>query len=158
MVAAQQGYRINTTASAPKGLWHLEPIPARLVPGMLVLACLPSNALARMALRRAYVGPGRCGNGLEPLLKPVAAIEGDVVEISREGISINRRMAPNSTALEHDSASRELPGIPIGTYSVQPGEVWLLSSHSPESFDSRYFGGIPVANIQGLARPIWTWN
>jgi len=37
----------------------------------------------------------------------------------------------------------------------EPLVVWLLSGHDPRSFDSRYFGGVPVTNIQGVARPIW---
>jgi type IV secretory pathway protease TraF len=36
-----------------------------------------------------------------------------------------------------------------------PGQVWLLSGHDPRSFDSRYFGAIPTANVRGVARPLW---
>jgi type IV secretory pathway protease TraF len=45
--------------------------------------------------------------------------------------------------------------VPAGFHSVRTGEVWLLSVHHPRSFDSRYFGAVPVTNIQGVARPIW---
>jgi type IV secretory pathway protease TraF len=45
--------------------------------------------------------------------------------------------------------------VASGGYSVPAGEVWLLSGHDPRSFDSRYFGAVPVTNIQGVARPIW---
>jgi type IV secretory pathway protease TraF len=38
---------------------------------------------------------------------------------------------------------------------VPPGQVWLLSGHDSRSFDSRYFGPVPVANVQGVARPVW---
>jgi hypothetical protein len=32
--------------------------------------------------------------------------------------------------------------------------VWLLSSYDPGSFDSRYFGPVPAANIRGQAIPV----
>jgi type IV secretory pathway protease TraF len=38
---------------------------------------------------------------------------------------------------------------------VPADTVWLLSGHDPRSFDSRYFGAVPAASIQGIARPIW---
>jgi type IV secretory pathway protease TraF len=40
-------------------------------------------------------------------------------------------------------------------YHVPGDTVWLLSAHDPRSFDSRYFGAVPVASIQGIAHPIW---
>jgi type IV secretory pathway protease TraF len=45
--------------------------------------------------------------------------------------------------------------IPAGSYRVGPEDVWLLSSHDPRSFDSRYFGAVPVANVLGIAHPLW---
>jgi type IV secretory pathway protease TraF len=38
---------------------------------------------------------------------------------------------------------------------VGSGDIWVLSGHDPRSFDSRYFGPVPVANVQGEARPLW---
>jgi type IV secretory pathway protease TraF len=40
-------------------------------------------------------------------------------------------------------------------YHVPADTVRLLSGHDPRSFDSRYFGAVPVASIQGIAHPIW---
>jgi type IV secretory pathway protease TraF len=47
-----------------------------------------------------------------------------------------------------------MPAWPAGTYQVPPGEIWTVSSYSPESFDSRYFGPVPLANVRGRARPL----
>ena len=37
------------------------------------------------------------------------------------------------------------------------GKVLLMSDDSPTSFDGRYFGPIPRAQIQTVVKPVWTW-
>jgi conjugative transfer signal peptidase TraF len=89
------------------------------------------------------------------MIKPVAAIPGDLVTVTARGIAVNGEPVADSGPLEKDSAGRALRPIAAGVYSVPAGAVWLLSGHDPRSFDSRYFGAVPAANIQGLARPVW---
>jgi conjugative transfer signal peptidase TraF len=153
--AGKAGYRLNTTSSMPAGIWHVSPVPARLRRGMIVVACLPAGPIAQMALRRAYVAPGPCASGTEPLLKPIAAVAGDVVEVTGDGLVVNGAAIADSAPLARDDAGRTLPAIPIGAWQVLPSEVWLVSDYSRKSFDSRYFGGVPIANIQAAATPIW---
>lgn len=150
----QAGFRINTSSSMPCGIWHIEPIPAQITRGMIVTACLPPGPIARMALQRGYVGLGDCPGGAEPLLKPIAAIPGDVVQVTADGISVNGTPIPNAAPLSRDGDGRSLPAMPRGEYVVPPGSVWLLSSYSRDSFDGRYFGRIPMASIQSAARPV----
>jgi type IV secretory pathway protease TraF len=38
---------------------------------------------------------------------------------------------------------------------VAKGEVWVISSYNPLSFDSRYFGPVPISRIEGFARPLF---
>jgi conjugative transfer signal peptidase TraF len=154
-IAGKAGYRLNTTSSMPEGIWHVSPAPARLRTAMIVVACLPAGPIAQMALRRAYVDPGPCSSGTEPLLKPIAAVAGDIVEVTGDGLAVNGAAIADSAPLARDDAGRTLPAIPIGARLVRPGEVWLVSDYSRKSFDSRYFGGVPVANIQAAATPIW---
>jgi type IV secretory pathway protease TraF len=40
---------------------------------------------------------------------------------------------------------------------VPRGYVWLMSDYNPRSFDSRYFGPIPVKQIQGPAKLVLKW-
>ncbi len=90
------------------------------------------------------------------LVKPIAATAGD----RRDGVRRRcdgERMAGagHSAARPATALGRPLPPFPSGTYQVRPGQLWLLSGHDPRSFDSRYFGPVPVANVQGVARPVW---
>lgn len=153
--AGAAGLRVNMTASMPRGLWHVAPAAGPIPRGAIVSLCLPSGPLLRLALRRGYLGAGRCPGGAEPLLKPVVAIAGDLVRVTAAGIAVNGALLPNSAALKQDRTGHPLRTVPPGTYRVGPGAVWLVSSYAARSFDSRYFGPVPVADIQGLAHPIW---
>jgi conjugative transfer signal peptidase TraF len=120
----------------------------------VVSFCPPDTPAFREARQRGYAGSGLCQGGYEPLLKPIAAIEGDRVTRTEEGIRINGRLIANSKCLDHDRSSRPLPGAEANDVIVAKDEVWVISSYNPLSFDSRYFGPVPVSTIEGLARPL----
>lgn len=153
--AEAAGLRLNTSVSMPRGLWRVVPGGAELRRGDVVALCLPGSA-AREALARGYVAVGGCPDGAEPLVKPVAAIAGDVVRVTPDGITVNGVAFPHTAALAQDSAGRPLQSVPTDIYRVAPGQVWLLSGHDPRSFDSRYFGALSAKNIVGAAYPVWT--
>lgn len=148
------GYRVNTTASMPAGLWHVEDLSA-VDRGMTVTVCLPESTLRALGVARGYLPAGYCPGGLEPLVKPVAAVGGDVVEMRWSGVSVNGVDVPGTAPLSIDSAGRALQGMTVGRYDVAPGEVWLLSGHDPRSFDSRYWGPVSVSSLVSAARPVW---
>jgi len=155
VVARAAGLRVNTTPSMPIGLWMVtaaSPSPSR---GDIVAVCLPDNDPAREAFRRGYIGAGSCPGSAEPLVKPVAAIGGDMVAVSAAGIAVNGTPISNTASLSRDEAGRPLQRVPAGLYRVPSGELWLLSGHDPRSFDSRYFGAVPIAGVRGIASPIW---
>jgi type IV secretory pathway protease TraF len=58
-------------------------------------------------------------------------------------------------ARSHDAAQRPLHAWGHCRRLVE-GELFLLSRTNPASFDSRYFGPITVADVLGIARPLWT--
>ena len=75
-----------------------------------------------------------------------------------QGIRINRRLIVNSKSLLRDRSGRPLPGTTANDVIVAKGEVWVISSYNPLSFDSRYFGPIPISSIEGLARPLFVFH
>jgi conjugative transfer signal peptidase TraF len=154
-LAGVAGLRVNATASMPRGIWRVEAPGPQVERGEIVSVCLPESAAIREAARRGYIPVGACPGGYEPLVKPVAAIAGDLVSVTAHGIAVNGEPVADTAQLDEDSDGRPLRPIPAGVYSVPAGAVWLLSGHDPRSFDSRYFGAVPTANIQGIARPVW---
>ena len=123
---------------------------APILRGKIISFCLPDKPLFQEARNRGYVGYGSCPGGYEPLLKPVVAVAGDVVEFDVNGMRVNGRLLKNSIAQHCDQRGRELP-IVNGKYYVQKGTVWVLSEYNPYSFDSRYFGGIAIEQTMFIA-------
>jgi conjugative transfer signal peptidase TraF len=137
------GLRINTSPSLPVGLYHVTADNS----ASLVEFC-PAEPFAALALRRGYRDPGVCADGGAPLLKPVVAKAGDLVELSALGISVNGFLLPNSEPLSKDTKGRVLKAWPFGLYQVAPGTIWVSSSYHARSFDSRYFGPIRTTVIR----------
>lgn len=148
----QQGFVFNTTISAPTGLWRVTATNTDSIErGALVSVCPPALKIVETMRKRGYLHVGRCaGINTVPLLKPVAAIEGDTVTVQP-----GKAVLVNGKLLANTEPRPGIPGYPAGEYRVQPGQVWLLSSYDTRSFDSRYFGPASTADIQGEARPVF---
>jgi len=145
------GLRINTSPSLPLGLYATTSQPD----ATLVEFC-PAEPFASLAISRGYRDAGSCRDGAAPLMKPIIARAGDVVETSRRGISVNGRSVPNTAPRTMDSQGRPLTPWPLGRYVVPPNTVWVASSYHRRSFDSRYFGPIQTSSIRDRVRPLLT--
>jgi conjugative transfer signal peptidase TraF len=148
------GLRLNLTESLPVGLYvTVGAAPAR---GALVLLCLPPE-MAAFARARGYVPRGgACPGGIVPIGKPIVAIPGDTVTVMPTGLIVNGAPVSNSRALETDRKGRPLPALAVGRYPVGQDELWVLSSYSQLSFDSRYFGAVRVSAVRARLLPLWT--
>jgi conjugative transfer signal peptidase TraF len=142
------GVRVNLTPSLPLGLY------ARDDKGGLVEFCPPGDA-AEMSAIRGYRGFGVCPDRHAPLLKPVVAREGDVVELDGAGLRVNGLALPNTQAHPRDHRGRSLTPYPPGRYTVAPGTLWVASTWNDGSFDSRYFGPIAVGSVRARLAPWW---
>ena len=151
----QQGYRIITTPSVPEGIWKVEPVRAPIRRGQFVWLCPPDTKIFRLAKNRGYTPDGDCPGGYMHLIKPVAAVEGDRLEMSRLGVRVNGKSILNSVPMEKDSNGRWMPIYKLGTYQVPHGVIWFISPYHAQSFDSRYFGPLETLRAEGLAIPIW---
>jgi conjugative transfer signal peptidase TraF len=154
LMARAAGLRVNATPSMPRGLWRVTPAEPPLRRGQIVTVCPPDTPAIREAARRGYIPAGTCPGGYEPLVKPVAAVTGDRVTVSAAGVAVNGAPIASTAQRTEDSAGRPLESVTAGIYQVTRGEVWILSAHDSRSFDSRYFGPVPVKNILGEARPL----
>jgi conjugative transfer signal peptidase TraF len=99
---------------------------------------------------------GACPGGALPVGKPVAARRGDTVAVTPAGLCVDGVAVPNSRALAADRQGRPLPQLAVGRYVVGPGELWLVSSYSRWSFDSRYFGPVATSDLRATVRALWT--
>ena len=98
-----------------------------------------------------------CPAGYQPLLKPIAAIAGDVVDLTPDVVAVNGEPMAQSHTQEHDRAGRVLPHMPWGRYQLTAGELWVMSTYHPASWDSRYFGPIRAETVIATVVPLWVW-
>ena len=143
------GIRLNTSPSLPFGLYRVTSDTS----APLVEFC-PAEPVATLANTRGYRQAGSCPDGGTPLMKPIVARDGDVVELSTAGVRVNGTLLRNSAPLARDTSGRPLTPWPAGKYTVPPGAVWLVSDYHTRSFDSRYFGPVPTTLIKDHLRPL----
>jgi len=123
--------RINPTPSLPRGIYRLAPgEPQR---GDLVSFCLQGE-FVDLARERGYLQAGSCKSGLRPLLKRLAAMPGDFIE------------ADSLAIRTVDSLGRPMPSV-LKSGIVPSGMALVLADHEG-SFDSRYFGLVPLESLQ----------
>jgi conjugative transfer signal peptidase TraF len=135
----------NASDSVPIGWYRITPLDTDVnaVPvGSIVLTDLPEH-IATLADTRGYLPLD------VPLLKRVGAvapqhvcIEGGRVRI--DGVTV-------AHVLLIDALARPLPSW-THCRQLAEGELFLLSTTNPASFDSRYFGPIDRANVIGVAQ------
>lgn len=158
MVIYELGYRVVETPSVPPGIWQVTGLKGALRRGQFVWVCPPDTGVFKLARERKYIPGGLCPGSYMPLIKPIVAISGDIVALSKTGVGVNNRLIINSAPLLKDDQGAPMPVYQAGTYKVAPGFIWLVSHYHPKSFDSRYFGPVRMSQIQGIARPIWVWQ
>nr|WP_246289088.1 conjugative transfer signal peptidase TraF [Rhizobium indigoferae] len=147
------GYRINLTPSEPLGLWRIVPLHRPVAIDDLVFICPPETAAMRVARVRGYLRSGSCPGGVAPLIKTVIAVAGQNAEIGAS-VSVDGRVISSSRLAPRDGKGRPLTPFPSGI--VPPGYVFLHSGFSG-SYDSRYFGPVPISGILGLAQKVFTY-
>lgn len=134
---------INESPSLPEGLYLRDP-GARPQRGAIVAIPQP-DAVRPYLAQRGMPAQVR-------LIKRVAASGGDLV--CSDG---RRLMAPQRIVPVH---ARDRSGEPLpvwrGCRRLAPDERLLLGD-TPDSLDSRYFGPVATARIEGVYREAWTW-
>ena len=149
--AVHSGLRFIVTPSLPRGIYRVAAgTPVR---GSVVMVCLPER-VTQLALERGYLWDGDCPGGAVPIGKVVLGVPGDTITLSRKGVVLNERVVSNSRPCDRDSRGRSLGHYPYGTYVLGPEDLWLFSPYHPLSFDSRYFGPVPIANVLTRLEPL----
>jgi len=142
----------NPSDSVAVGWYRIEPIhqaadspPRPVSVGGIVLVWLPADAAA-LAAQRGYL-PSHI-----PLLKRVGAVAPQHVCIVGSEVRIDG--VPVAAVLRTDHMGRPLPAW-LHCRVLADGELFLLSTTNPASFDSRYFGPIRASALIGTAQPIY---
>lgn len=130
------GYRLNVTPSLPLGLYRVSPVRVPLRRGDLVTFDLPV--------------PLRLHHFLS-YTKPVAGLPRDRVCVQHGHLRIN--------GVDYGSVLAEAPAHALHEGECSPIEeahIFVASTY-PRSYDSRYFGVVPLTAVQ-LSTPVLTWK
>lgn len=135
----------NASASVPIGLYAISAGDHYAV-GNLV-AVRVQEPLAGILAERGYLGRS------VPLMKRVLALPGQTV--CRTGLIIAVDGTDVGSALPRDRGGRELP-VWRGCRRIAGDQLFLMNWQVGDSFDGRYFGPVPRAQLLGRATPLWT--
>ena len=136
----------NYAASMPLGIYQRVPSHTWRH-GMVVVITPSSSDKAFFAARGWLMKQG-------VLIKPIGALPGDQVCIHNDTVTVND--AAVGPVFAKDSHGLPLPVI-RGCFVLLQGTVFPFSTYSAHSFDGRYFGAIPMAQVLGEARPVWVF-
>ncbi len=143
----------NASASMPVGLYEIRPVDRAIARGDTIMICAPHD-FAVVGAARKYLLPGSCRAATAPLLKLVAAVEGDVVDLGDASIAVNGRCLRSGVTFVRDGFGRPLARVRRGRYRLRRHELWLWAP-GPRSLDSRYFGPLDERDVLRLARPLF---
>lgn len=124
--------------------------------GDVVLACATDANIVDLAMSRGYLLAGPCRGHSSMLVKRVAAVGGDHVQVTALGVLVNGKEWPSSKPLVVDPSGRPLPVIFPLERTLDPEEVLLMSDNAPMAFDGRYFGFTPRRDVLHVLKPLLT--
>ena len=91
-------------------------------------------------------------------VKRVAAVAGETIEVKRDGVYVNGQRVLGGMLGKHRDIQAQRPasdgrmwaqeGSP---FEVPRGHVFVLGDNIDRSFDSRFFGPVPMEDIVGKA-------
>jgi conjugative transfer signal peptidase TraF len=141
-VSARDWLIYNYTPSVPTG-WYVRSSDA-LARGALVTV-RAQDVAPDYAAARNFTDRG------DRFIKRIAANDGDRVCAEEDAIRINDRTVAHRAT--HDSQGRALPHW-SGCRALSADEVFLMGD-TADSFDSRYFGPVSIADIEGAWRKLF---
>ena len=141
-IAPQPAVLWNRSESEPTGLYiRTAASPAT---GRIIAFRAPASAFPYADNRMGYLRR-------IPILKQIAAGEGDVVCTQGGALSINGRW--RAPVLSNDPRGGMLPQWRACRALVK-GEFFVFSDRITNSFDSRYYGPVRTADIVGVFEPV----
>tara|TARA_R110002073_G_scaffold39625_6_gene112950 strand:- start:1183 stop:1728 length:546 start_codon:yes stop_codon:yes gene_type:complete len=152
--ARYTGLQINVSGSMPYWIWRVAS-SAPVERGRVVSFCPTLEQTQQQANSASWLSKADCLDGVMPVLKSIAAVTGDQVLVSKEGISVNGKLLQRSA--RHNNALLRSGLVPEGAYNVEAGQLWLISTYHPSSLDSRYYGPIALGQVEGVYCP-WSFS
>ena len=152
----KNGYILNNTSSFPIGIYQVKK-QKKYQRGDLVSFCAPLNETVKKLVSYGFAPANtNCDNSTPVLLKKIVALEGDKIEIQNNAVYINHILQPKSkiylVGRMGNTLEKQL------SQNIKANMFWAMSDYNIHSYDSRYYGQVPLTNIIGKAHPILIWG
>lgn len=96
-------------------------------------------------------------------IKRVIGVEGDRVQVIEKKVYVNGELVPEPNNVQHTDP-RTLPaGVQprdnTGPVVVPEGQIFVMGDNRDQSYDSRFWGFVPLKDVKGKAFAIyWSWD
>jgi len=89
------------------------------------------------------------GHGTEDYVKRVIAIGGDTIEGTKDGIFLNGKVLSEPYAKYESPQESTGTKRAFGPTKVPPKQFFVMGDNRDDSYDSRYFGTVPLSQVEG---------
>ena len=96
-------------------------------------------------------------------IKRVVGIAGDTVEVRNKKVYVNGKLVPDPPTAQHTDPriipASVQPRDNMGPVTVPPASLFVMGDNRDQSYDSRFWGFVPLKDVKGYAFMIyWSWD
>ena len=92
-------------------------------------------------------------------IKRVIGLPGDIVEVRRKRVYVNGRPFPDPPGVQYTDPRIIDRRDNYGPVKVPAGHLFVMGDNRDQSYDSRFWGFVPIKDVKGKAFLIyWSWD
>ncbi len=92
-------------------------------------------------------------------IKRVIGLPGDTIEVRRKKVFVNGKPFPDPPGVQYTDPRILEKRDNFGPVTVPQGKLFVMGDNRDQSYDSRFWGFVPIRDVKGKAFMIyWSWD